>query len=186
MSSEKPTLPGSKPDREVLAAISRRRFLGGAAAAAAGIAATSLLTKGVDASPIRQFGLANYLAQTLPDDAQTPISRPSSLPPIRRFRKCSTSTKRSTSAHRTCASTSSAIRWSAWTATSRSFRPRLNRGQATKPAPSGPSRSIEGRMWNDGNPLTANDLVKTFQYGADPAHAWDFTWFFDGVHEELA
>ena len=24
-------------------------------------------------------------------------------------------------------------------------------------------------------------LGKTFQYGADPAHAWDFTWFFQGV-----
>ena len=36
-------------------------------------------------------------------------------------------------------------------------------------------------MWNDGNPLTGNDFVKTFQYGADPEHAWDFTWFFDGV-----
>ncbi len=36
-------------------------------------------------------------------------------------------------------------------------------------------------MWNDGNPVTANDWVRTFQYGADPAHAWDFTWFFQGV-----
>ncbi|MGH2613990.1 MAG: peptide ABC transporter substrate-binding protein [Thermomicrobiales bacterium] len=36
-------------------------------------------------------------------------------------------------------------------------------------------------MWNDGNPVTANDWVATFQYGADPAHAWDFTWFFQGV-----
>jgi ABC-type transport system substrate-binding protein len=36
-------------------------------------------------------------------------------------------------------------------------------------------------MWNDGNPVTANDWVATFRYGADPAHAWDFTWFFQGV-----
>jgi ABC-type transport system substrate-binding protein len=36
-------------------------------------------------------------------------------------------------------------------------------------------------MWNDGNPVTANDWVTTFRYGADPAHAWDFTWFFQGV-----
>ena len=36
-------------------------------------------------------------------------------------------------------------------------------------------------MWSDGNPVTANDWVRTFQYGADPAHAWDFTWYFQGV-----
>jgi peptide/nickel transport system substrate-binding protein/oligopeptide transport system substrate-binding protein len=36
-------------------------------------------------------------------------------------------------------------------------------------------------MWNDGTPVTANDWVATFRYGADPAHAWDFTWFFQGV-----
>jgi ABC-type transport system substrate-binding protein len=35
--------------------------------------------------------------------------------------------------------------------------------------------------WSDGNPLTATDWVATFQWGADPEHAWDFTWFFDGV-----
>ena len=33
-------------------------------------------------------------------------------------------------------------------------------------------------MWSDGNPVTANDWVRTFRYGADPAHAWDFTWYF--------
>ena len=36
-------------------------------------------------------------------------------------------------------------------------------------------------MWNDGNPVTANDWVTTFRYGADPAHAWDFTWYFQGM-----
>jgi peptide/nickel transport system substrate-binding protein/oligopeptide transport system substrate-binding protein len=36
-------------------------------------------------------------------------------------------------------------------------------------------------MWNDGNPVTANDWVTTFRYGADPAHLWDFTWYFQGV-----
>jgi ABC-type transport system substrate-binding protein len=36
-------------------------------------------------------------------------------------------------------------------------------------------------MWNDGNPVTANDWMTTFRYGADPAHAWDFTWYFQGV-----
>ena len=36
----------------------------------------------------------------------------------------------------------------------------------------------EGQMWSDGTPLTAEDYVATFQYAADPEHAWDFTWFF--------
>ena len=36
----------------------------------------------------------------------------------------------------------------------------------------------EGQMWSDGTPLTAHDYVATFQYAADPEHAWDFTWFF--------
>jgi len=36
-------------------------------------------------------------------------------------------------------------------------------------------------VWSDGNPVVANDWVQTFRYGADPAHAWDFTWFFLGV-----
>ena len=35
-------------------------------------------------------------------------------------------------------------------------------------------------MWSDGNPVTAADYVATFRYAADPAHAWDFTWFFQG------
>lgn len=36
----------------------------------------------------------------------------------------------------------------------------------------------EGQMWSDGTPLTAHDYVATFQYAADPEHAWDFTWFY--------
>ena len=36
-------------------------------------------------------------------------------------------------------------------------------------------------MWSDDTPVTADDWVATFQYGADPKHAWDFTWYFGGV-----
>ncbi len=36
-------------------------------------------------------------------------------------------------------------------------------------------------VWSDGNPVTANDWVATFQYAANPTHAWDFTWFWQGV-----
>ena len=31
--------------------------------------------------------------------------------------------------------------------------------------------------WSDGSPVTADDYVFTFQYQADPKHAWDFAWF---------
>jgi ABC-type transport system substrate-binding protein len=177
MSSQKPTLPGTKADREVLAALSRRRFLGGAAAAAAGIAATSLLTKGVDASPLRQFGLANYLAQTLPDDANADqtyiVATDPSIPKVLDFYE--------------------AVYERPGVADLFS-EPlvRINRNFEIIPGAAESWTSdetgaiwtfkiVEGRVWSDGNPVTANDWVKTFQYAADPAHAWDFTWFFDGV-----
>lgn len=38
-----------------------------------------------------------------------------------------------------------------------------------------------GQVWSDGTPLTAHDWVATFQYLADPEHAWDFAWFYNGV-----
>src|SRR5205823_3615002 len=36
-------------------------------------------------------------------------------------------------------------------------------------------------IWSDDTPVTADDYVATFQYGADPKHAWDFSWFYGGV-----
>lgn len=36
-------------------------------------------------------------------------------------------------------------------------------------------------MWSDGTPVTAADYVTTFQFTADPEHAWDFTWYWSGV-----
>jgi len=36
-------------------------------------------------------------------------------------------------------------------------------------------------MWSDDTPVTADDYVATIQYGADPKHAWDFSWYFGGV-----
>jgi ABC-type transport system substrate-binding protein len=39
----------------------------------------------------------------------------------------------------------------------------------------------EGLTWSDGNPVTANDWIATFQNAASPEAAWDFTWFFQGV-----
>ncbi|HVL22983.1 MAG TPA: ABC transporter substrate-binding protein, partial [Thermomicrobiales bacterium] len=39
---------------------------------------------------------------------------------------------------------------------------------------------VDSLMWSDDTPVTAADWVKTFQYAADPDHAWDFTWFWSG------
>ncbi|MDP9366008.1 MAG: peptide ABC transporter substrate-binding protein, partial [Chloroflexota bacterium] len=36
-------------------------------------------------------------------------------------------------------------------------------------------------VWSDESPVTANDWVATFRYAADPAHAWDFAWYWTGV-----
>ena len=36
-------------------------------------------------------------------------------------------------------------------------------------------------IWTDDTPVTADDYVATLRYGADPKHAWDFTWYFQGV-----
>ena len=38
-----------------------------------------------------------------------------------------------------------------------------------------------GMIWSDDTPVTANDWVATYQYAADPEHAWDFAWFYSGV-----
>jgi oligopeptide transport system substrate-binding protein len=35
--------------------------------------------------------------------------------------------------------------------------------------------------WSDGNPVIADDVVFTFQYQADPKHAWDFAWFWSDI-----
>ncbi len=39
----------------------------------------------------------------------------------------------------------------------------------------------EGMMWSDGTPVTAHDYVATYRLGADPEHAWDFSWFYSFI-----
>ncbi len=39
----------------------------------------------------------------------------------------------------------------------------------------------KGQMWSNGDEVTAEDYVNSFLYTADPKHAWDFTFFWDGV-----
>lgn len=41
-------------------------------------------------------------------------------------------------------------------------------------------------VWSDEKPVTAADWVATFQYAADPKHAWDFTWFWSPVIKGFA
>ncbi len=41
-------------------------------------------------------------------------------------------------------------------------------------------------VWSDGNAVTAQDWIATFQYSADPEHAWDFTWFWIPVIKNYA
>ena len=40
---------------------------------------------------------------------------------------------------------------------------------------------VKGVMWTDGQPLTADDFVASFQYGASPDHAWDFAWYYNNI-----
>ena len=39
----------------------------------------------------------------------------------------------------------------------------------------------KGLIWTNGDEVTADDYVASFQYAADPKHAWDFTWYYDGI-----
>jgi ABC-type oligopeptide transport system substrate-binding subunit len=39
----------------------------------------------------------------------------------------------------------------------------------------------KGQMWSNGDEVTGEDYVASFIYTADPKHAWDFTFFWDGV-----
>lgn len=179
MASEKTRLPGSKADRKILEQISsRRRFLGGAAGAAAGLATAGLFNR-ADASGLKQFGLANYLAQTLPDDAAAAeqqvyvVATDPTVPKVIDFYE------------QVYERPGVADLFS-------DPLVRMNRNFEIIPgaAESWTSNDAgtiwtfkitEGLMWNDGNPVTAEDWLATFRYAADPTHAWDFSWFFQGV-----
>lgn len=178
MGSEKPQVPGTKVDHRLLASLSRRKFVGGAAAAATGFAASSFI-QGVDASAIRQFGLANYLAQTLPEDAAPPenqvymLATDPSIPKVLDFYEAVYERPANADLF-----SEPLVR------INRNFEIIPGAAESWASDETGAIwtfKIIEGRTWTDGNPVTAADWVKTFQYAADPAHAWDFTWFFDGV-----
>lgn len=59
-------------------------------------------------------------------------------------------------------------------------------GQATKweVSPDGLSWTFTlqpGLLWSNGDEVTADDYVASFRYAADPKHAWDFVWYYDGI-----
>ena len=69
---------------------------------------------------------------------------------------------------------------------------RINKNFELQPVGATSYEALEGRQdldvphgpqvkWSDGNPLTADDVVFTFQYEADPKHAWDFAWFWSDI-----
>ena len=39
----------------------------------------------------------------------------------------------------------------------------------------------KGLLWTNGDEVTADDYVAAFKYAADPKHAWDFSWYYDGI-----
>lgn len=178
MSSEKTGLPGSKADLSILDAMTRRRFLAGAAGAAAALAGTGRLLR-ADASGLKQFGLANYLAQTLPDDAATPenqvyiVATDPTVPKVLDFYE------------QVYERPSVADLWAdPLVRLDRNFEIIPGAAESWAADETGTKwtfKIAQGLVWNDGNPVTAADWVATFQYAADPTHAWDFTWFFQGV-----
>ena len=93
--------------------------------------------------------------------------------------RCSTSTSRSTNAR--SLPTSSASRWSASNRNFEIIPASRSPGKGSEDGKTWTFKLRQGLTWSDGNPLTAADWVATFQYAANPEHAWDFTWFFRGV-----
>jgi ABC-type oligopeptide transport system substrate-binding subunit len=180
MSNDETSLPGSIADRAVLAAISRRKFVGGAAGVLASFAATGMFNR-AGAAPLQRFGLANYLAQTLPDDAAAAdqqtfvVPADPSIPKVLDFYEA---------VYERPSDGASDLFSDPLVRMDRNFQIIPAAAESWSSDETGTIWTFkikQGLMWNDGNPLTGNDFVKTFQYGADPAHAWDFTWFFDGV-----
>ena len=76
---------------------------------------------------------------------------------------------------------SSASRWSGSTANFEIIPAAAESWEGSEDGMTWTFKIREGLTWSDGNPVTAADWVTTFQYAADPEHAWDFTWFFQGV-----
>jgi ABC-type oligopeptide transport system substrate-binding subunit len=40
---------------------------------------------------------------------------------------------------------------------------------------------LDKQSWSNGDEVTADDFIVTYRYTADPKHAWDFTWYYDGI-----
>jgi peptide/nickel transport system substrate-binding protein/oligopeptide transport system substrate-binding protein len=178
MTSIKPGAHSEHVNDNARDGMTRRKLISGTAVAAAGLSVAPFM-KGVDASPLRQFGLANYLAQTLPDDAAAPElqtyiqATDPAIPRVLDFYEMVYERPNNADLF-----SEPLVR------IDRNFEIFPGAAESWSSNEDGTVwtfKLFEGRMWNDGNPVTAADWVATFQYAADPAHAWDFTWFFQGV-----
>ncbi len=159
--------------------LDRRKLLGGAAATAAGVVGAGLLRGDAAAAPATRGAVSRGLNQDAPADAAAPEKQVLYIPANGAEAKVLDFFEQVYQ------------RGGAGDQTSEPLV-RLNRNFEIEPAAAESWSGSEdgktwtfkirqGLMWTDGNPVTAADYVKTLQYGADPAHAWDFTWYFQGV-----
>jgi ABC-type oligopeptide transport system substrate-binding subunit len=160
---------------------SRRSFLKGAAGAGAGLAAAGMLGSSVFASPGNVLNAIPARAQTpvpLPDGAAAADQQVWRIPSDPAFAK-------SLDFYETVYNRAGGADLNSEPLV------RINRNFEIVPAAAAEwSGSADGKtwtfkllktlMWSDGNKVTAADYVKTFQYAADPEHAWDFSWFWSG------
>lgn len=159
----------------------RRSFLKGAAGAGAGLAVAGMLGGSAFASPGNILNAVNARAQTplpLPDGAAAADQQVWRIPSDPAFAK-------SLDFYETVYNRAGGADLNSEPLV------RINRNFEIGPAAAAEwSGSKDGKtwtfklvktlMWSDGNPVTAADYVKTFQYAADPEHAWDFSWFWSG------
>ncbi len=161
--------------------ISRRSFLKGAAGAGAGMAAAGMFGSSAFAAP-------GSLLNAMMARSQTPMPLPDGAAPAEDqvWRIASDPAfAKSLDFYETVYNRAGGADLSseALVRINRDFE--IIPGMATKWAGSKDGKTwtfqlVKDLMWSDGNKVTAADYVKTFQYAADPTHAWDFAWFWSG------
>jgi peptide/nickel transport system substrate-binding protein/oligopeptide transport system substrate-binding protein len=161
--------------KSIIDSLNRRQVIAGAMTA--GLAGAGWRSQ-ADASGLKQFGLANYLAQTFPDDAATPehqtfvVVTDPTIPKVLDFYEAVYERPGVADLF-----SDPLVRFT------RNFEIIPGAAESWSSDESGKVWTFkikQGLMWNDGNPVTAEDWLATFRYAADPGHAWDFSWYFAG------